>query len=185
MSRRVRLVLVCEDNQHEAFARRFLRRTGWRRREVRLLKAQRAGGAAEQFVRETFAREVHALRPTHVSSVLVAMVDGDHVGVDGRVAELQRECEAHGVAAPTEQDPIFVLVPTRAIETWLAYLSGQDVDETRAYPHLQRERECSEQVDALFAMCERDALREPVPPSLRSACAVYERLKAARRRLVA
>ena len=81
MSRRARLIVLCEDNQHEAFARRFLAKTGRQPRDMRIVKAQRAGGSGEQFVREAFPRELAGIRRTHVSSVLIVLIDGDDVGV--------------------------------------------------------------------------------------------------------
>lgn len=45
MSRRVQLVLLCEDNQHEAFARRFLNAMGWETRAMRVEKAPGGRGA--------------------------------------------------------------------------------------------------------------------------------------------
>jgi hypothetical protein len=50
--RRVKIVLLCEDSQHEAFARRFLGGMGWNTREIRVEKSPSAGGSAEQWVRE-------------------------------------------------------------------------------------------------------------------------------------
>ena len=62
VSRRVQLVLLCEDKQQEAFARRFLKATGWETHAMRVEKAPVGRGAGEQFVRERFARELKAHR---------------------------------------------------------------------------------------------------------------------------
>ena len=69
-----------------------------------------------------------------------------------------------------------VIVPTWNIETWLAYLAGKSVDETKGdYPRLPRESDCQSQVEALAAMCEQGQLRPPAPASLQDACGEYER----------
>lgn len=50
--RRVGIVLLCEDSQHEAFVRRFLKR---RRLDTRGLRVRKCpGGSAEQFVRKEY-----------------------------------------------------------------------------------------------------------------------------------
>lgn len=183
MSRRARIVILCEDNQHEAFARRFLAKAGRRPRDIRVEKAQRGGGAGEQFVRERFPKEVAALGQAVVSSVLVVLIDGDTVGVHARIAALQTECDEQGVRLSTRADRVFTFVPTRSIETWLAYLSGRAVDEGEQYPRLTRERDCQVHVGVLAQMCEQDRLRQPAPSSLDAACGEYVRLRAAWRRI--
>ena len=37
--RRVKIVLLCEDSQHEAFVRRFLNRMSWNTGEIRVEKS--------------------------------------------------------------------------------------------------------------------------------------------------
>ena len=46
--RRVKIVLLCEDSQQEAFTRRFLKGMGWNTRELRVEKSPSASGSAEQ-----------------------------------------------------------------------------------------------------------------------------------------
>ena len=41
--RRVQIVILCEDNQHEAFIRRFLKGMGWNNREFRVEKSGSSG----------------------------------------------------------------------------------------------------------------------------------------------
>jgi hypothetical protein len=55
--RRVKIVLLCEDSQHEAFARRFLEGMRWNMRELRVEKSPTARGSAAQWVKETFPAE--------------------------------------------------------------------------------------------------------------------------------
>lgn len=183
MSRKARIVILCEDNQHEAFARRFLARAGRKPRHIRVEKAQRGGGAGERFVTERFPKEVAALGHTSVSGVLIVLIDGDAVGVHARIDALRTECEEQGVGLSARADRVFTFVPTRSIETWLAYLSGRPVDEAEQYPRLERERDCQEQVATLARMCAQDGLRQPAPPSLAAACDEYGRLAVAWRRI--
>src|SRR4051794_23033549 len=97
MSRRVQLVLLCEDKQHEAFARRFLNAMGWETRAMRVEKAPGGRGAGEQFVRERFPLELKAHRIRPVSQALVVLVDGDREGSVARRQRLEQACREAGV----------------------------------------------------------------------------------------
>ena len=178
LSRNVRIVLLCEDTQHETFGRRFLKRMGWSNHQLRVLKAPGGGGSAEQFVRERFPEELeeHRRRRSRVSVALIAVLDGDDRGVDQRVAELDDACRQRNIPCRDPGEHVLVFVPTWRIETWLAYLGGETVDEEkRDYPRLPRPRDCQPHVDRLAEMCRSDGLREPAPPSLVVACAEYRR----------
>jgi hypothetical protein len=76
----------------------------------------------------------------------------------------QAACDAKRVA---------VFIPARNIETWLAYLDGQVVNENDAYPRLERERDCQHHVRRLYEMCQQGVLRQPAPQSLAAACVEY------------
>ena len=174
MSRRVQLVLLCEDKQHEAFARRFLNAMGWETRAMRVEKASGGRGAGEQFVRERFPLELKAHRSRPVSQALVVMVDGDRDGIGARLYQLGQACRDAGVAERTEEERVAIIIPSWNIETWLAYLEGEQVGEDRPnYPRLVRERDCQTHVEVLVRMCRAGELREPAPPSLEAACGEY------------
>lgn len=181
MSRDVQIVLLCEDRQHEAFGRRFLEKAGWPMRRLRVEIAPPGRGAAEQFVRERFARELTAYRANRhrVAQGLVVLMDGDRGGVAGRLKELDDACDAQQVTRRQADDRVAIGIPTWSIETWFAYLSGSNIDENkRDYPRLQRPRDCQAHVNALHAMCQEGTLRAPSPPSLEAACNEYRtRLK--------
>lgn len=173
MSRKVQIVLLCEDTQHEAFARRFLNRMGWSTRRMRVEKGSGRGGSAEQFVRERFPTELATYRSKRgfVGQALIVVIDGDQHGVKGRHDELDALIRAETGTARQADEKVAVFVPAWRIETWFAYLDGEDVDETkRDYPRLVRERECGRHVGALADMCHAGELRPPAPPSLQAAC---------------
>lgn len=173
MSRKVQLVLLCEDKQHEAFLRRFFEGMGWKK-PVRVERAPTGRGSAEQFVRKRFAKELREYRRRHVGTALVVMMDGDAGGTDGRLDELEAECREMGIDPRNGEERVAIFVPTWCIETWLAYLDGETVEENRGnYPRLPRERDCAPHVNALVRMCSDGGLREPAPPSLLLACLEY------------
>lgn len=183
MSRTVQIVLLCEDRQQQAFMRRFLERSGKDCRLLRTETAPRGEGSAEQFVRKRFAREVAEHRSRSVSQALMVMIDGDARGVDRRLAELDDECKRQSMSVRTPDEGVLVFVPTWNIETWLAYLDGETVDEEKPdYPRLSRPKDCGSHVAALAEMCHRRRLREPAPPALIAACVEYRRWSAARNR---
>lgn len=176
MSRQAQLILICEDRQHETFARRFLERAGWAVRRLRVLMAPPGRGSAEQFVRDTFPIELSAYRTKRhrVAQRLVVVCDGDQRGVDSRINDLAAACRAQGIESRQDIDHVAIFIPTWNIETWLAYLNGADVDETKSdYPRLDRPRDCQKHVDRLYQMCQRQTLRQPAPPSLDAACVEY------------
>jgi len=174
VSRRVQLVLLCEDRQHEAFARRFLNTMGWETRAMRVEKAPGGRGAGEQFVRERYPVELKAHRSRPVTQALVVLIDGDSEGPVARLQRLDQACREAGLRERTSEERVAVFIPTWNIETWLAYLDGDRVGEEKPdYPRPARERDCQRHVDELVRMCRAGKLREPSPPSLEAACGEY------------
>jgi hypothetical protein len=147
---------------------------GWDTRTIRVEKAPAGRGAGEQFVRERFPRELKAHRSRPVSQALVVMMDGDAGGVEIRLQQLAKACRDAGVTERAGHERVAFLIPTWNIETWLAYLDGEDVEEGKSdYPRLPQERECRRHVAALVQMCDAQKLREPSPESLQRACSEY------------
>lgn len=182
VKRNVQIVLLCEDTQHETFARRFIEKAGWSTRRLRVEKAPGGRGSAEQFVRVRFPRELAAYRRQRraVAQALIVILDGDKKGARRRAAELDEACRSNQMDVRRLDERVLVLVPTWNIETWIAYLDGQTVDEAKHdYPRLPRPSECQPRVETLAAMCRARMLRAPAPPSLESACTEYARHVAA------
>lgn len=167
---RLNITVLCEDKQHEAFIRRFLKK-----RNRRVYAVQRASsGAGDRFVMDKFPSQLDAVR--RCGGILVTMIDGDNHSIERRLRQLDDVCSKSGVSPRKTTDKVVVFVPVRNIETWLAYLDGETVNETDSYPKLNRERECKRHVDALYDMCEGEKLRSPAPPSLKTACQEFRLL---------
>ncbi len=177
MTRNVQLVVLCEDTQHETFIGRFLERRDWNTRRIRWERGPAGRGSAEQFVRQRFPKELQGYRSrrNHVDQGLVVMLDGDAVGLEGRLRSLDESCRGCNVEPRRDDDRVAVFVPTWRIETWFAYLDGEErISETRRdYPGLDRPSDCRRHVDTLIQMCHAGAPREPAPPALRAACEEY------------
>lgn len=173
--RESKLVILCEDRQHEAFLRRFMKLEGWHPRAMRVERSPNGRGSGEQWVRERYPKELQALRSSHVTAKLMVMIDGDRNSPAERGEAFDEACDAQEVPRREADESVAYLVPTRNIETWIVYLRGEDVDEEIAYPKLARERECVDAVKSLKEMCDAGALREPALPSLEEACGEYGR----------
>lgn len=174
-SRRVRLVLLCEDSQHEVFTRRFLRGMGWETRELRVERSPSARGSAEQWVRERFATELKAYRGrrSRATSALVTMIDADAGTVQDRINEMKDTCCTKQIQFRASDEAVAIAVPKRNIETWIHYLNGNPVNEEDEYPRLDRASECQDAVDALLRQCRPPGLGPDAPPSLTAACDEY------------
>jgi hypothetical protein len=145
--RRVKIVLLCEDSQHEAFVRRFLRGMGWNTRELRVEKS--SSGSGEQWVRERFPDElrIYRKRRPKAASALIAMIDADGKGVQDRLSEFEKSCNSRQVEFRRDDEAVAIAVPKRNIETWIHYLRGHPVNEEDEYPKLDMERGCRPAVE--------------------------------------
>ena len=175
MSRNVNIVILCEDRQHEAFARRFLAQAGKSYRILRVEVSPRGRGSGEQFVRERFAKELayYRARQHRVEQALIVVIDADRRAVAERVEQVDAAAVEGNQERRRPNERVAVFVPARNIETWIAYLDGQSVNENDIYPRLHRERDCQPHVDRLREMCQQGALRQPAPSALEAACNEY------------
>jgi hypothetical protein len=173
--RRVRIVLLCEDSQQEAFTRRFLKGMGWDTREIRVEKSPSARGSAEHYVRWRFPKElkIYRLRKPKAASGLIVLIDADTQEVKDRINEFKDLCKTQNVPFREDNEAVAIGVPRRNIETWLYYLNGQQVNETDVYPKLERQRICQSAVTNLVKMCQKTGLAKDAPPSLVEACDEY------------
>ena len=124
----VRITLLCEDSQTDAFVRRFLRRRNFRGRDIRTLPLPDGSRSGEQWVRERYPGELRAIRGCQ-GAFLVVVTDADQYSTATRRAQLDAACEEKQIPQRDDCDPVLVIVPRRNIETWLAYLDGTEVDE--------------------------------------------------------
>jgi hypothetical protein len=143
--------------------------------QLRVEAAPFGRGAGDRFVRETYVNELDAGRRAHVGRPLIVIIDGDKFGVAGRLRQLNEACQKRGIEMRSPADQVAIVVPTWNIETWLAYLDGESVnEELKNYPKLARARDCGPHVKELAVMCKRRSLRKPVPDSLIAACQEYD-----------
>ncbi len=173
----VSVVLLCEDRQTNSFVRGFLSYRGFHGREIKTIFSPPGRQSGEQWVRTRYPEELKAIRARQQAFLLV-IVDADTQSTAARRSQLDQACNQKGVPKRKSEDPVIIVVPRRNIETWFAYLKGEKVDETTAYPRLRKSRDCRFLARELYRMChEERRLAEPSPPSLKEACQEYQRLK--------
>ena len=147
-----------------------------RSKPYRYLDGRQSG---EQWVRRQYPAELKAIRQRD-GAFLVVVTDADNLTTVQRRRQLDQECQARGVPRRSNEDRALVVTPKRNIETWLAWLSGDEtaLSEQDEHPKLDHERDCKPMVERLYAMCHvAQRLDNPCPPSLSEACEEYRRLR--------
>lgn len=182
---KTKMVILCEDEQMACFARRFLAERGWTSHDWRVEKSPRGQQSGEQWVRERLPVELRAMR-SRGNTVILALTDGDGQEVEERINQLRRHCESkidgprgrESVPFVKTGEPVAILVPKRNIETWLAFLRGEAVDENREkpYPKYDAESDCRDQAKELHKRCDEKNLGNGAPQSLVAACEQYKNL---------
>lgn len=129
--------MLAEDQRTLRFFRLLLRELGFELRSFRFLVAPRGVGAAEAWVRLRYPGEVKALRSRNYQRRLcvVAVRDGDAVGVAARKREMDRELQAAGLDPRGPDERIALPVPTWSIESWLLSILGKSVAEDQRVKH--------------------------------------------------
>jgi len=146
---------------------------GWDKRELRVNKSPNARGAAEQWVRCLFVKELTTLRKRHVRSGLLTMIDADGRTVDERLKQLEKACCEAEIEFIRKDEAVALVVPRRNIETWIRYLEGEHVDEDTQYTKLKKARQCANAVSILIDRCSGEFRDADAPPSLNVACTQY------------
>jgi hypothetical protein len=136
VSKPSQVIVLVEDNRHQQFVLRYLRRCGLEQHTMRFVSYPDGAGSGEHWVRERFAVEVEACRRrrTTAETALIVLIDADNLPVQERLAQLDSkldEAQADRVRPDAEQ--IARLVPKRNIETWILCLNAVLVDEATDY----------------------------------------------------
>jgi len=139
MSKRIAVVVLCEDNAHSTLVAEFLRRCGIRGNIRFWISSANWPGAAEQGVRSRFPIEVEdylrakAKRDTR----MIAMTDADTGSVARRQQQLEeplKVADDHRIRElQLSKETIAILIPRRNVETWVLALNGIAVNELEDY----------------------------------------------------
>jgi hypothetical protein len=132
-------------------------------------------------VRERYAEQVQELRRRsgHKQEALVVVLDADVKEVVERQRQLAQQLQTANLEDRAADERIVHLIPRRNIETWIAYLMGQPVNEEDEYPRLtRRERDCQPAVDRFIELYRSNQqLPTDCPPSLVTALEELRRLE--------
>lgn len=177
MRRPARITVLCEDLQQATFVRRFLMRRGWTRHDLREEIHTPGQGAGEQAVRKRFPRELRAYRSkcNHLHNALILVVDADTRTPKVRADQLDQACREAGIEPRQKDERVLFAIPKRNIETWLAYLRGETVNERDAYRKYISQSDCHPNVNRLDRMCQDGRLEGSPPPSLEQCCSDFRR----------
>lgn len=180
MSKASKIVVLCEDRAHEVFACRFLKK-GWgiRNRDITIPPYPAGKGSGKQFVEDRLASEVKALRQRQATSILIVMRDADEDNANDVLRKLETSIHPERNA----NEPIVFAVPKWHIQTWIAYLEGQIVDESNrqtyknAFGTISETKQAHEYVDKLADWCRKNQNLQSPPKSLMLACKEFERIR--------
>lgn len=170
----VQVVILSEDLQTATFIRRFLRERGYKNHQLRVEVAPKGKGSGEQWVRDQYPYELRARREKN--TVLIVGTDADEMTVAQRIGTLDGQCRSENVAVRTAQEPVIMAIPKRNIETWFAYLRGENPNEVDTYPRYRYESDCRVDVKVLGEMCKKGQMAQPPEPSLQAACIEFQRI---------
>jgi len=182
MGRRgVRAVLLGEDDEHLRFARYSLVKLGFHSREVRSLPTPAGRGAGEQYVRERYSTEVkeHRRRASSQRVVLLVSIDADTNTVNERQEQLARALRDVNFKARGDGEAIVIWIPKRHVETWIAYLAGSDVDESRSFKAVAAKLDLHASARHFATLIQNaDQRRDDTPASMTIAFTESQRLPA-------
>lgn len=177
--RKVELVLLCEDKNHESFIIRYLCRLGFNRRQIRPVPRPAGRGAGEQWVRKRYplAAEIQRSKANRSRASLIVIIDADTMSTEERKQQLDDALDAAGQARRRGPERIAVVVPRRNIESWVHFAETREIDETTDFKQRYRgTKACRNAADVAIDACRTNADQSQIPPSLAVACQELRRV---------
>ena len=192
---RPRIIVLCEDDAHETFIHRFLKKL---KKESRATIYSSPHGGGANFVLQEYPALFDKINSKRKQDLLlVVMIDGDERGLNGRLRQLSGKrtneqdrtrdinTELQEIGAGRR---VIIFVPTRSIETWIKYLNGEEVDEQRSYKqqHADKDdsakaaREAADKLAELIGCKKEQELPNSMPDSLADACRVCQAYRSTR-----
>ena len=181
MSKASKITILCEDKLQDVFVSRFLKKYGVNNRVYTVIDYPEDKGSGEQHVREHYANELRAFRSRPASTVLIVVIDADKKTIQARHDQLNSQATSADLPARQNHEQIVHVIPKRHIETWLAYLNGNDVNETDEYKPQYQFKNCESDahplIDKLADHCRNQTKLIHPPDSLVQVCREYERIR--------
>ena len=171
-------IILCEDKLQDSAIRRFLKK-GWNIKERQIRNPgypkDGRGGSGEKHVRDKYASELRAYRTRQASTVLVVVIDADTKSVQDHHNELDTAARGNSIPARSNNESVIHVIPKHHIETWLAFLDGdENIDETISYKSGYEFKNCESDarnlIDKLADNCKQNNVLENPPDSLMRTC---------------
>jgi hypothetical protein len=182
MNKASKITILCEDKAHEVFVKRFLKK-GWdiKPHAIRTPPYPNGKGSGKKYVEGNLSLEAEALRKRHASTILLVIQDADELFVDRVKSNLDAKIQ------PPRRDtePIVYIIPKWHIQTWIAYLDGEAVDEAdkntygEKYSKISVQKDAHRFTDRLADNCKENIQLESPPNSLVAACEEFNRIRSA------
>ena len=146
MSKASQIIVLCEDKAHEVFVRRFLKK-GWgvKPRAIRASPYPIGKGSGKKHVVDNISLEANALRSRQASTILLVIQDADELSVD----QVKSDLDAKLLPPRDNNELITYIIPKWHIQTWIAYLDGENVDEEEKRTYKNTYGKISELKDAI------------------------------------
>ncbi len=164
--------ILGEDKRHQqqSFIRQVLVALGRNRSQIREAP-ESGGGMGRSFVLKELPEylDVHRQRFIHTRSRrLIIALDADEDSVIEIRKLVNETIKASEMREIQSQEGVVIMVPKRAIETWLEHFEGKSVDEETKYPHRTgKEGHIGQAANAFAALVSNPHLkREDLPPSI-------------------
>lgn len=179
---RYRVSILCEDQKHYNFVRTFFK--SLRVSDRKFLSCPLVEGAcsAEGHVRELLPAKLTKVRKSAENIFLVVVSDADKNdhNMSDRVKQWNEELHSRGLPEICKEDRVLCLVPKRNIETWFAWIDGEEAgNETKDYKQRYKKAKAGDYGKRFYKKYEEYRNRglgcDDVPRSLRDACAEFGR----------
>lgn len=182
MSRASEIIVLCEDLAHEMFITRFLKK-GWKikPRAFRVSAYPNGDGSGKRHVQDNIDVEARELRKKRVSKILIVVQDADEFSVEQVRSDLENRLNP----PRSDKEQIAFIIPKWHIQTWLAYLDGESVNESdkesyvKKYGKKPESKEAHPYIDKLANDCKMHNALESPPDSLLAACEEFDRIRSA------
>ena len=182
-SRPSQIILLCEDELQDVFARHFLRKHGYKNHDLHVMDYPDGSGSGWKFVRDRYPASLRQYRnrAARVETILIIMMDADNRPVSRCVRELDKACEEQQVDKRQARENVVFVIPKWSIETWLKFLRDEPCDEdqqTKQGDKPAQARDCRPEAEALFQLCQQGLDPDSaLPDSLKKSCDDYARIK--------
>ncbi len=174
---RYRVFILCEDQEHNYFIRTFFKSLGVGDRKFDTYPLVDGSRSAEGHVRERLPEALDKIRKNRENVFLVVVSDADknNPNLSDRVKQWNEELHSRGLPVICKEDRILCLVPKRNIETWFAWIDGEEaIDETKDYKQRYRRPKAGDYGKRFFEKYteyrSRDTRCDDAPRSVRDAC---------------